>query len=65
MDRVCDMHGERKCAYRVLVRIPEGKRPFGKPRHRWEDIRMVLKKNQLRAWTRLLWLRIRTSGGLF
>jgi hypothetical protein len=23
--------------YRVLVRKPEGKSPFGKPRRRWED----------------------------
>ena len=23
--------------YRVLVRKPEGKRPLGRPRHRWED----------------------------
>jgi hypothetical protein len=24
-------------AYRILVRKPEGKRPLGRPRHRWED----------------------------
>ena len=24
-------------AYRVLVGKPEGKRPLGRPRHRWED----------------------------
>ena len=29
--------GDRRRAYRVLVRIPEGKRPLGRPRHRWED----------------------------
>jgi hypothetical protein len=23
--------------YRVLVRKPEGKRPLGRPRYRWED----------------------------
>ena len=27
----------RRDAYRVLVGIPEGKRPLGKPRRRWED----------------------------
>jgi hypothetical protein len=28
-------------AYNILVREPEGKRPLGRPRHRWEDnIRM-------------------------
>jgi len=30
--------GERRGAYRVLVGKPECKRPFGRPRHRWEDI---------------------------
>ena len=29
--------GERRSAYRVLVGKPEGKRPFGRLRHRWED----------------------------
>ena len=29
--------GERRGVYRVLVREPEGKRPLGRPRHRWED----------------------------
>jgi len=28
--------GERKGIYRVLVGKPEGKRPLGRPRHRWE-----------------------------
>jgi hypothetical protein len=29
--------GHRRAAYRVLVVKPEGKRPLGRPRHRWED----------------------------
>jgi hypothetical protein len=28
---------ERGSAVRVLVGKPEGKRPFGRPRRRWED----------------------------
>jgi hypothetical protein len=28
---------ESRCAYRVLVGKPEGGRPLGKPRRRWED----------------------------
>ena len=29
--------GERSGVYRVLVGKPGGKRPQGRPRHRWED----------------------------
>ena len=29
--------GERRGVYRVLVGKPEGKRPLGRPRCRWED----------------------------
>ena len=29
--------GERKGVYRILVGKPEGKRPLGRPRRRWED----------------------------
>ena len=29
--------GERRGAYSVLAGIPEGKRPFGRHRRRWED----------------------------
>ena len=28
---------EGRGVYRVLVRKPEGKRPLGRPRRRWED----------------------------
>jgi len=37
--------GERRCVYRVLVGKPEGKRPLGRARHRWEgNIKMVLQE---------------------
>ena len=29
--------GEGRGVHRVLVGKPEGKRPFGRPRRRWED----------------------------
>jgi hypothetical protein len=29
--------GEGRCVYRVLVGRPEGKRPLGRPKRRWED----------------------------
>jgi len=31
---------EERGAHRVLVGKPEGKRPLGRPRRRWVDIRM-------------------------
>jgi hypothetical protein len=37
--------GERRGIYRVLVGKPEGKRPLGRPRRRWEDnIKMNLQE---------------------
>jgi hypothetical protein len=37
--------GEEMNAYKVLVGKPEGKRPLGKPRRKWEDgIRMDLRE---------------------
>jgi hypothetical protein len=30
--------GDKRCICRVLVERPEGKRPLGRHRHRWEDI---------------------------
>jgi len=37
--------GEERGVYRVLVGKPEGKRPVGRPRRRWEDnIRMDLQE---------------------
>jgi hypothetical protein len=48
--------------YRVLVWKPEGKRPLGKPRRRWEDnIKMDLQ--EVEAWTGSIWLRIGQTGG--
>jgi hypothetical protein len=35
------MGGERKL-YKVFVGKPEGKRPLGRPRRRWDGIRMDL-----------------------
>jgi hypothetical protein len=29
--------GERRGAYRALVGKPDGRRPLGRPRRRWED----------------------------
>jgi hypothetical protein len=37
MGRACSMHRENRNAWRVLVGKPKGKRPPGRPRHRWEN----------------------------
>jgi hypothetical protein len=37
--------GEKRNAYKILVGKPEGKRPLGRPRRRWEDnIRIDLRE---------------------
>jgi hypothetical protein len=57
--------GERRGAYRALVGKLEGRRPFGRPRRRWEDnIKMDLREVGWGAWTGSIWLRIETGGGL-
>jgi hypothetical protein len=57
--------GERRGAYRASVEKPEGRRPLGRPRRRWEDnIKMDLREVGWGAWTGLIWLRIGTGGGL-
>ena len=48
--------GEGRGVYRVLVGKPEGKRPLGRPRRRWEDnIRLDLQEVGLgyEDWTGL------------
>jgi hypothetical protein len=57
---------EESCGtYRVLVGKSEGKRPLGRPRHRWGIIlKWILKKWDEGAWTGLIWLRIGAQGRL-
>jgi hypothetical protein len=56
--------GERRDVYRLLVGKSEGKRPFGRSRHRWEDnIKMDLQEVVCGVWTVSSWLRIGTGGG--
>ena len=50
--------------YRVLVGKPEGKRPLGRPRRRWEDnIKIIFRKWEGVMRTGWSWLRIGTGGG--
>jgi hypothetical protein len=49
--------GEGRGVYGVLVRGPEGKRPLGRPRRRWEDnIKMELREISIDGenWIRLV-----------
>jgi hypothetical protein len=56
--------GEGRGLYKVLVEKPEGKRPLGKPRRRWEDnIKAYFQEVGYGVWTGLSWLRIETGGG--
>ena len=56
--------GEGRGVHRVLVGKPEGKRPLGRPRRRWEDnIKMDLQEVGGFVGTGWSWLRIGTGGG--
>ena len=45
MGGVFSAYGERRSVYRFLVGKPQGKRPLGKHRRRWEDnIKMDLQE---------------------
>jgi hypothetical protein len=58
--------GEERKVYKVLVGKPEGKRPLGRPRRRWEDgIKMDLRETDLGGvWIGFDCLRTGTGDGL-
>jgi hypothetical protein len=57
--------GEGRNVYRVLMGKPEGKRPLGRSRHRWEDgIKRYLRETGFGAWSGFTWPRIGIVGGL-
>ena len=37
MVEACSAYGGKRGVYRILVGKPDGKRPLGRFRHRWED----------------------------
>jgi hypothetical protein len=56
--------GEDRGVHWVLVGKPEGKRPLGRPRRRWEDnIKMDLQEVGRGVGTGWSWLRIGAGGG--
>jgi len=63
MGEVCSMYGWEERGYSVLVGKPDGRRPLGRPRHRWEVIIEMDLKAVGRAWSVLTWIRKGTSGG--
>jgi hypothetical protein len=60
--------GEGRNVYTVLVGKPEGKRPLGRPRCRWEDgIKMDLREigwGGGGVWSGFTWIRIVITGRL-
>jgi hypothetical protein len=54
--------GEMRNGNRILVGKPDGKRPLGRPRLRWQgDIKIDLRET---VGIGFIWLRIGTVGGL-
>ena len=56
--------GEWRSTHGFIVGKPEGKRPLGRPRRRWEyNIMMELQKVCWGTRTGLIWLKIEAEGG--
>jgi hypothetical protein len=52
MSGACSAYEERRGIYGSLLGKPEGKRPLGRPRCRWEDdVRWIFRKGDLGVWT--------------
>jgi len=65
MGGACSTYGERRGVYRVLVRKPEGKSHLEDPVvDRNIILRWIYKKWNVGAWTRSIWLRLGTVGGV-
>jgi hypothetical protein len=57
--------GEERKVYKVLVGKPEGKRPLGRPRHRWKmGSEWILGRLVWGVWIGFNCLRTGISGGL-
>ena len=63
--RACSTNTASRGPCRVLVGKPEGRRPLGKPKHRWEDnIKWISEKWSRKTWTGSIWFRIGTVCSL-
>ena len=66
MGGACSTYGvQRRGAYGILVGKTEGKRPLGRPRCSWKDVKTSLREVGWGEWTGLIWLRTGTGGGHF
>jgi hypothetical protein len=55
--------GERRGVSSVLEEKPEGERPVGRPRRRWEDnIKMDIQEVECEGMTGSIWIRVGTGG---
>jgi hypothetical protein len=65
MDGAPSKYGEEKCMQVVTGGRPKGRRPFRRPRHRWENnIKIYSLEDDEEEWSGLVWLRIGKSGEL-
>lgn len=55
--------GKFRNTYRVLIRMSEGRRPFGRLRHR-REVKWIFMKYGGRMWTGFIWRGTGTSGEL-
>jgi hypothetical protein len=51
--RACSTNGENRNAYRIFVGKPDGKKPLGRPRRRWVDIKMDVREI---GWDGMDWI---------
>jgi hypothetical protein len=56
--------GDDRKVYMVLVGKLEGKRPLGRPRRRWDRIKLDLREIGWGVWIGFDWLWIGTGGEL-
>jgi len=59
----CSTYGARRSVYRGFVGKPEGTKPLGRPRSRWEvNIKMELQKVGLGGGA-MAWINLAQDGG--
>jgi hypothetical protein len=53
------------CDILIEMRFKGRDRPLGKTRRRWQDtVKIILKRLDVRVWTKFIWLRTGSSCGL-